>query len=393
MQKNAINFFLIFALIYDISFKAFPILTSGRIAFIFLIISNFKDLKLVFKEFKFLKFIILLLLFVSFFQFAYTDDNTQFSRLFYFTLYSLISSLIIAIRVKDTQKLLFNILIAVSFQSVILVYVFFNNSFKYILDQYIVYGGNFTIENIYRSFGLSTQTGAVLSLTQSLGVGAGLLLLKYKNNYLITLSIIICFLSTIFVGRTGVLISLLFFGAYLFHTVSFKKIINISLIIIFLSLFISTITNKITSSLDSITGFSAEYFIGWLNEGFELENNKTVNALVSNQNIPELTIQNFFIGSGTISNSDGSNSSGHDSGYIQTYYSIGLIFTILFYLSFSAFIVQNFKILNNRKLLFFICFTILAIEFKEPMLFKYSEGFIFLTVLFSMKYEKLNKIR
>lgn len=392
MLKHITNFLLIFSLIYDISFKAFPILTSGRIVFIFLIISNFKDLKLVFKEYKFLKFIILLLLLVSFLQFTLTNDNTQFSRFFYFTLFSLISSLIIATRVKDTQKLLFYILIAVSFQSVILVYVFFNPSFKSILDQYIVYGGNFTVENLYRSFGLSSQTGAALSLTQSFGVGAGLLLLKYKNNYLITLSIVICFLSTIFVGRTGLLISLLFFGVYFYYTKSLKKIINISLIIIFLSLFISTIINKFTSSLDSITGFSSEYFIGWLNEGFELENNKLVNALVSDQNIPELTIQNFFIGSGTISNSNGTNSSGHDSGYIQTYYSIGLIFTILFYLSISTFIVQNFKILNNRKLLFFICFTILTLDFKEPMLFKYTEGFIFLTVLFSMKYEKLNKI-
>lgn len=391
MLKNILNFSLIFFLIYDISFKAFPILTSGRIVLIFLIISNFKDLKLVFKEYKFLKFIILLLLLVSFLQFTLTNDNTQFSRFFYFTLFSLISSLIIATRVKDTQKLLFYILIAVSFQSVILVYVFFNPSFKFILDQYIVYGGNFTVENLYRSFGLSSQTGAALSLTQSFGVGAGLLLLKYKNNYLITLSIVICFLSTIFVGRTGLLISLLFLGVYFYYTISLKKIINISLIIIFLSLFISTIINKFTSSLDSINGFSSEFFIRWLNEGFQLENNKTVNALVSDQNIPELTIQNFFIGSGTISNSNGTNSSGHDSGYIQTYYSIGLIFTILFYLSICTFIVQNFKILNNRKLLFFICFTILALDFKEPMLFKYTEGFIFLTVLFSMKYEKFKK--
>lgn len=391
MLKHITNFLLIFSLIYDISFKAFPVLTSGRIVFIFLIISNFKDLKLVFKEYKFLKFIILLLLLVSFLQFTLTNDNTQFSRFFYFTLFSLISSLIIATRVKDTQKLLFYILIAVSFQSVILVYVFFNPSFKFILDQYIVYGGNFTVENLYRSFGLSSQTGAALSLTQSFGVGAGLLLLKYKNNYLITLSIVICFLSTFFVGRTGILISLIFFGAYFYYTISFKKIIKVSLIMIILPFLITILSNKLTSSLDSISGFSSEYFLGWISEGFNIKDNRTVNALVTTQNIPELTIQNFFIGSGTISNSNGLNTSGHDSGYIQTYYSIGLIFTVLFYLSLSVFIVQNFKILNNRKLLFFICLIILFLEFKEPMLFKYTEGFIFLTVLFSMKYEKLKK--
>ena len=392
MLKKIINFFLIFALIYNISFDAFPSFTSGRIAFIFLIISNFKDLKLVFKEYKFLKLIILLLLLVSFLQFTFTGDNTQFSRFFYFTLFSLISSFILAIRVKDTQKLLFYILLAISFQSLVLIFTFFNPSFKLILDQYIVYSGNFTVENLYRSFGLSTQTGAVLSLTQSFGVGVGLLLLKYKNNYLIKSFIIISFLSTFFVGRTGILISLIFFGAYFYYTISFKKIIKVSLIMIILPFLITILSNKLTSSLDSISGFSSEFFLGWISEGFDIKDNRTVNALVSTQNIPELTIQNFFIGSGTISNSNGLNTSGHDSGYIQTYFSIGLIFTVLFYLSFSVFIVQNFKILNNRKLLFFICLIILVLEFKEPMLFKYTEGFIFLSVLFSMKYEKLNKI-
>lgn len=161
---------------------------------------------------------------------------------------------------------------------------------------------------------------------------------------------------------------------------------------IILPFLITILSNKLTSSLDSISGFSSEFFLGWISEGFDIKDNRTVNALVSTQNIPELTIQNFFIGSGTISNSNGLNTSGHDSGYIQTYFSIGLIFTVLFYLSFSVFIVQNFKILNNRKLLFFICLIILVLEFKEPMLFKYTEGFIFLSVLFSMKYEKLNKI-
>ena len=393
MLKHITNFLLIFSLIYDISFKAFPILTTGRIVFIFLIISNFKVLKLVLKEYKYLKFIILLLLLVSFIQFSITNDNTQFSRFSFFTIYSLISSLIIATRVKDTQKLLFYILIAVSFQSVILIYVFFNPSFKAILDGYIVYGGNFTYENLYRSFGLTSQTGAVLSLTQSFGVGAGLLLSKYKNNFLITSAIIICFLSTIFVGRTGVLISVIFFGAYFFYTMSFKKIVKTSLITILFFLYSSIITSEFVSSLDSIRGFSSEYFIGWISEGFEIKNNRTLEALASVQKIPELTVQNFLFGSGTVSDGNGGNSSGHDSGFIQTYYSIGLILTVLFYFSFSFFIFQNFKVLNEKKIMFFICVIILVLELKEPMLFKYTEGFIMLSILFSMKLEKINKIK
>ena len=393
MLKHVINFFLIFALIYDISFKELPILTSGRVAFIILLVTHFKVLKIVLKEYKTLMYFIIFLILYSFIQFSITNDNTQFSRFFYFTLYSLISSLFIAVKVKDTQKLLSYILMAVSIQSVILIYVFFNPSFKFILDQYIVYSGNFTVENLYRSFGLSTQTGAVPSLTQSLGVGAGLVLSKYKNNFLITSAIIICFLSTFFNGRTGILMSILFFGAYFYYTISFKKIVKTSLITILFFLYSSIITSEFVSSLDSIRGFSAEYFIGWLSEGFELKNNKTIGALTSEQKIPELTVQNLFIGSGTVTDFNGGNSSGHDSGFIQTYYSIGLIFTVLFYLLFSLFLIKNFKILNNRKLLFFICFIILSLELKEPMLFKYTEGFVVLSILFSMKLEiKKNKI-
>ena len=393
MLKNIFNLFLIFNLIYDISFQGIPFLSTGRIAVLFLVITGFNKLKLVVKEYKNFSLIMIILLLLSLIQSLISFDNTQFSRLFYFILYSLVSSFLIAHRIKDLKKITWLLLIAISLQALILIYVFFNPSIKLLLSDYIVYGSNFTAEYLYRSFGVTSSSGAALSLTQGLGCGIGFYLLnlyKKRFNWIAFILTFLCFFSTIFVGRTGLVLSLILILVYTITSLNIKSFLRYSLVLIIVSSL--GIVNTLKTNLESIQGFSTEYFFDWLSQVIELRDNKTINALARDQLIPELTLQTVFIGTGTIS-IDGANTSGHDSGFVQTYYSLGLLATVLFYLSFSAFIVQNFKILNNRKLLFFICFTILAMEFKEPMLFKYSEGFIFLTVLFSMKYEKLNKIK
>lgn len=385
MLKNIFNLFLIFNLIYDISFQGIPFLSTGRIAVVFLVITSFNKLKLIIQEYKNFSLIMIILLLLSLIQSLISFDNTQFSRLFYFILYSLVSSLLIAQRIKDLKKITWLLLIAISLQAFILIYVFFNPSIKLLLSDYIVYGANFTAEYLYRSFGVTSSSGAALSLTQGLGCGIGFYLLslnKKRFNWLAFILTFLCFFSTIFVGRTGLVLSLILLLVYTISSFNIKSFLRYSLALIILSSL--GIVNTFKSNLDSIQGFSTEYFFHWLSQVIELRDNKTINALARDQPIPELTLQTVFIGTGTIS-IDGANTSGHDSGFVQTYYSLGLLATVLFYLSFYLFIKKNFKSFN-KNILYVIILLSLALEAKEPFLFKYTEGFLILTILFSHKF-------
>ena len=289
------------------------------------------------------------------------------------------------------SKISWFLLIAISFQALILIYAFFNPSIKLLFSNYIVYGANFTAENLYRSFGITSSSGAALSLTQGYGSGIGFYLLsQYKRfNWKAFILTFLCFFSTIFVGRTGLVLSLLLLLLYIIISFNIKN--TLKYVFIFILVSSIGIGNVLKNNLESIQGFSTEYFFSWLSEVVEFRDNKTLNALTDDQPVPDLTLQTLIIGTGTISK-DGANTSGHDSGYVQTYYSLGLLSTMLFYLSFSLFMKNNFKNFN-KKLLYLIIFLALILEAKEPFLFKYTEGFLILTILFSHKfYRNLNSI-
>ena len=97
--------------------------------------------------------------------------------------------------------------------------------------------------------------------------------------------------------------------------------------------------------------------------------------------IPPLTVEAIH-GSGLVSLIDGSNPSGNDSGFIQAYYSMGLIFAVLLYTSYLYvlfYVLGWFPILMRIALVavFFV------IELKEPFLFKYSTMFVLMSLHFS----------
>ncbi|MAD96965.1 MAG: hypothetical protein CMB99_06520 [Flavobacteriaceae bacterium] len=386
-----INLILIFSIVYDVSFKVFPFLTTGRVAFLFLTVAHFSKIKDFLKNYGKFFLIVLILLVVSFFQSIFSDDFTQVSRIAFFMIYSLMASFLMYIRINNLEKLLTLFLLAFSFQSVVLLYSFFRPSFKLTLDSLIVYGGNFTAENLYRAFGFSSATGAALSVIQGLAVGVGLIKLHMfpKRKFLTITAIIICFISTFFVGRTGIIVSIIFAGYFFVISFKLRLIFKYAIMTIIALFSFSVIINQIENRLNTIEGFSTEYFSKWIAEGFDLKDNKTVNALAKDQRIPELNFDTFFIGTGTITK-DGLNTSGHDSGFIQTYYSMGLFFTFVFYFALILFIYYKFRD-YKKSLVFLFIFLILLLEFKEPMVFKYTEIFVLFSILFTLKDYLSNK--
>jgi hypothetical protein len=123
------------------------------------------------------------------------------------------------------------------------------------------------------------------------------------------------------------------------------------------------------SATANLDGFDINFFIAWLESGFRL-NNDLVQGL-SEMPIPPLTVETI-IGTGMVMHPSGfGNASGHDTGYIQTYYSLGLVFAIVFYLNYYSFLLSHIKL---RKDLFgFLLFILLVfIESKEFFIFSYT---------------------
>ena len=381
--RNGISLVIIFSLIYDISFSGLNGFTTARLAFLFLVFTNVSRLDIIIKEYGYFLLFMIAVMFLALVQSFYSHDTTQLSSLFFFIIYCLASSLLVNFQVGDSARLQLLFLSAISFQSLVLIYVFFNPSLKLVLSNYIITGANYGPENLYRSFGLTSSSGAALSLIQGLGFGLGLYMLhtgQKRYRWAVLIMSVLCISSTIFVGRTGLVVSIIFLAAYVSISLSILSIIKYGLVFLVISYF--SVGGILERNLQSIKGFSTDYFFTWISEGIQIRDNKTANALMNEQPIPELTFQTLLIGTGTVS-VDGQNTSGHDSGYVQTYYSLGLVLTFLFYLLVVHFMKSHFRSRDNR-LLYFLIMVMLLLEAKEPFLFKYREGFIIFSLLFSL---------
>lgn len=132
--------------------------------------------------------------------------------------------------------------------------------------------------------------------------------------------------------------------------------------------------------------FSADYFIDWAFAYLSLDDKST--TPLSWFAIPPLGLDTIF-GTGLVSLAHGENPSGHDSGFIQAYYSLGLIFAIILYLSY---ILVLYLLVSRlpRLMAFAIIISFFLIETKRPFLFKYSTMF-FLVAAFCSRGLQNNK--
>lgn len=376
-----------FSLIYNVSFKVAPMVTTGRVAVLlmFLFAILFRKIKL---SYFFGKELIFIALFpIALIQFYFASEPTQVSRIFHLWFYGFFGAALLAAILKTEERILWAFVFATSIQSFFIFFVWLNQDLRTLLDYFIVTGGNIDIYYIYRSPGFAGFSGSALSVTQVIGVLSSSMLLKkysYKDGVQTTLIIlmVLCVFSTIPVGRTGFIVSLLFMLWFFVVTRSskiFKKIIYISLIAIMLT----SAYLKYTEDVD----FSQEYFQSWA-FGFFTGDNEIATALIDMQ-IPSISTETFF-GTGLVRLDNGLNASGHDSGYIQSYYSLGLFPATFLYISFIYIFLKVGKIIDPLLGLP-IVFIIFFIEIKEPFIFKYSLPIFFMTIFYTYKYKKMNE--
>lgn len=384
--KTASLSILIFFLIYNISFKSFELLTTARIAILLLIfwvlsarinfINGLRSRILV---------LFLPLPYVAF-QYLFVGDFGQLSRFVHLGIYSFLGAGLVVSICDDLRSLLIALLVAVCAQAVLILFSFFSVDYRVWFDAISVSGSNYDATYIYRAPGFAGTGGAALSLLQSLGVFLGWLLLRKnkiyksvegKSVYLVFFAMLLSALSCIVVGRTGLLLSFVFFAIFAFDSPSRNRfaIFFVVLFLLFQSFFLGAIPGLLDSE------FSSDYFGEWA-FGFLTGNDETISAL-GGQEIPPLSME-MIHGTGLNSVVDGANPSGHDSGFVQAYYSMGLPMSIIF---FSAYLYVLFISLKWLPFSFRILFSILffALEIKEPFVFKYSLMFVLLSLYFAHK--------
>lgn len=396
-----LKFLLVFFILYDINFKFMPGFTSGRISFVIIfcsVIFNWIRLGGIFSK-KFLNengwyFSILILIFIiAFLQYLSSNDITQVARLSYFTIYGIITPLILKKIIKNCNHFLLIVGISVLLQSIITLGSYIIPSVKFFLNNLVLYNANFDANNNNRALGFVSVAGAAFSLIQFTGIFSILTYLKlnYVRWYvkiLLWISIIIILVSTLFIGRTGlflsILVVLLFF---IFNRFSIKNFfIGMLSFVLISQLNFEKILDSITKDVD---GYNSELFIAWIQSGFRL-NNDLVEGL-NEMPIPPLSYQTL-IGTGLVTGPNGEgNASGHDTGYIQTYYSMGLIVAFVFYMSYFFYLYNNAR-KDKFYVSYLLLFILVLVESKEFFIFSYAfPFFVFSYILIVKKEKKLNE--
>lgn len=375
---------LIFFLLYNVSFKLLEVLTTARIAILILILWALKERVNFIATLKSRVWILFLPLPYVALQYLIIGDFGQLSRFLHLALYSFIGAGLVVSISGDLRVLLSALLIAVSVQAVIILVSFVSVDYRVWFDAIAVSGANYDATYIYRAPGFSGAGGAALSLIQSLGVFFGWLLLRknkiYENiqgklSYLVFLAMVLSVASCLVVGRTGLLLSLIFMVIFLIDSPSR---VRFSLVLVLSTFLIQLFLFKILPNLLD-NQFSFDYFNDWA-FGFFVGKDETISFLDA-QPIKSLSVETFH-GTGLTSIVNGKNPSDHDSGFIQTYYSMGFPFAVIFY---AIYVYVLFTALRWLPFLLRVIFVILfyALEIKEPFIFKYSLMFILMILYFS----------
>jgi hypothetical protein len=268
-------------------------------------------------------------------------------------------------------------LAAVCVQAVIILISFFDFDYRAWAASTIELGTNVATEDLYRAPGFTSAGGSALSVVQSLGVLSGGLLLhlnRGRRTWLgstpTLLAMLLCLASCALVGRTGLMLSFVYLLAFSLASGNFLR-----LLVVLLGLAVPTavfVLPAVESLLPS--SFSAEYFLEYV-FGFFLTGTDASVTDLSQMRIPPLSVETF-LGTGLVTVPPGqSHPSGHDSGLVQAYFTLGVGYAAVLYAAYALVLLRLGRWLPAwLQWLLAACF--LAIEVKEPFLFKYSGMFV-----------------
>lgn len=399
-ERNKLRIFfgavILFLLVYDTSFVQLGALTTARAAVIFLTIFYLRESIKIFFRFTFnnaaaiFGFFFICIYSLILVLYSDSEDVVIFSRATWFIIYCLFSPFLILPLCKfDLRIFLRTYFLCSIFQSFFVFISMSSLDYREWMQANINIGGNIDIMKSFRSLGLSGAGGATLSLQLALGFISGLILLDdrvEKKSMLdigyIFLGLFAVFAAEIFVGRTGLLFCIISLLFYLFLV--FKFNIGILFVFILTSIFSALGFKYFINSGLFGANYDVDSIFDWSFSVFSRQGDGTLSELLTQFNeTPSLDWFDFIFGTGRVLSSTGNNFAGSDSGYIQTFYALGLPISILLYGSVFLLLFSLLRraVYFNKISGLFLVTACFALELKEPFIHKYSMV-QFLVVLF-----------
>jgi hypothetical protein len=385
---------LLFGIVYNVNFQVCPPLSTGRLAIIYLLWEQRKELPQRLREASG-RHPYLLLLMAGLLVHATIGyivggrvDGTQMSRQFHFFLYSLLGAVLYSGRVKgDVDAFMRNMTIVTAAQGAMILYSMFAPEYRQWLASVVVQSGHLDIVNAARPPGFTTSSGSNLSVIQSLGVFAGLWTISKARRMWARLpaclGVLACVLSTLVTGRTGLMLSGIFYAAYVVRALSrFRFAFALSSAIVLAAAvlaaprvmeYLAGMQQDGMPNFERLGDWAFEFF---LNEGdvYSVQDLKSMP-------IPPISLETLT-GTGMVE-TNLRMGSGNDSGYIQNYFSLGLCLAILLYGGLLAFFGAAGLRSPERFLALILVAGLFVIEAKEPFIFKYIYAFFLLTPYFA----------
>ena len=400
----------VFLFIYGLKPGFLPLNSSKLVVIIFLLInillpplrnSNTSTSNL-------LKYILLYLSFIWISLLSDFINQTYEYKLTYILFLSIVEYLLGAFligvtvtRYFDRHQYLFIISTAIFLQAIFILVSFNSIEFRAFVDSILKESGN-TIHGLTnrRVRGFSHSASSGLSLIQSCGVMVSIYLIasvyKVRNVIILSVYIVAIFLSTIFVGRLGLIISSMYLLAFItINAISRNKIksivsmISIGVVSAFvISILLEIIyTDNISYFIDVISKWSFEIYYSYM-ESEELYAQSSSTLFKSMLFIPT-DIKTMIIGGGKYYDSDTINAIKSDSGYIRLLFSIGLSAVIYYYMWFIGATKIILKHSSTTRLYYFLFLVAIFIsEIKEPFLLKPGTARTFFLILFSLEFGK-----
>lgn len=382
---------LLFAALYNISFRLAPAVTSGRVAILILLALYAGSLRHAWRQTlgpsqPQIACLILVTLYAAAQFVLEGSDVTQLSRLVNFGFYVLLGAPLFAVASGHSlRRFLQAMVLATSAQALFIAISFVSPGYRAFLADILVQGGNIPLTAALQVPGFSNSAGALLSLTQGLGVFAALLAARLaprrgtRRAYFMLA--VACMLSIIVVGRTGLQLSIGLFVAYfvLAGPVALGRAIVTSVLLAVAltsggAYFLTTISARNPESARTLE-WAFEFFLKGRQGTFFRE-------FLGEQTIPPLTV-GTLVGTGRVAAEDGiANASGSDSGYVQTYYALGLPAAMIFYGAFFTLAIARLAQVRTEVITLALLVAVTALlEVKEPFIFKYALPFVLLVLL------------
>lgn len=394
-----IKILIVFFSIFDLSFNFIPAISTGKVMVailsLYYILKKDKKNKIINKELSiFICYFFIFVDVIAVYIFNGMPETILLSRMIYYFIYSVFLSILFTEIFTDRKDFLQALSYAIFIQACFVLLSWLVSDFRTLVDQLLVQTGNISLLSEERPPGLMNSAGAKASVILSIGAAINLNMLSYVKRKRVVISysfmMLVNLTATFIVGRTGLVLFTFLAIAILIQKnkeliLNFKFIIFIILVVLIVQAAIILIPTEFMGNITT----KVQWVTGEFKSGLFQANTVTV---LKNMSIRELG-WDTLVGTSRIRLPDGQ----HDSGYIQNYQSMGLIFTIIFYVVVAAHILVLLSSKYNKKFfkdnfLFIICLVLglFLVEIKEPFVLSYIYPLIIFTLL-RLSDEKIQK--